>query len=980
MCITTIIEEIAQVPWEIVPKDPKLEEAPPEDILYEIDLVKDFFNNPNPNKGETINTLIRAALQDSLSIDALSFVKGFSENSYMRHPAGGWELKPQGQRDLVELWGRDGGSFLKEVDVDGVEYRYWQYSYLHPAVAPIEFAVDEIAYGMRYPRTYSAYGWSELQSAETILNLLINSSFANATMFQDYSVPSGVISFTGSPEDEDRLREYFRQEVKGRFHKVAVLNKEAKFVPLAYTNRDLEFISGQQWFSKLFWSLYKLTPTELGFSDDIRDTGKAMNAQSVIQKRKSIMPILGLLEQIFNNQIVNEFSPRIKFRYNASDKQEEMAEDELYVELGKMGYVLPNEWRKKRKWGGPTEYGDMPIDIAKALIAAGAKAQASPQPQGVAGPLQPQNPQEMEQIPHKPMTAEEKSIYETLKAWGANPNMSWDFADKSDRATPIFVRTPDGGFKQVAEPSPRRLPPKELQAIKKAYRPQDDIAWKGFAQSPKFAQDRVWMQLKEQFPNIPDSELVAKVNEVIAKQYAKPTARRIGPYAGQGRGPPYPMGALGNRPDEPIRAGTELLPGENPEEIQRAREASSPLEASGLGTEPVESPEEQGDVTRRDPRKPPIGPPAKSGTNSKRWERDETHGKGNVGTMHSPKLDQDLMGPRRQPTDPVHDVNTESQFMPTADNCADGNNPRKPTPQIPRGPKYPKDVPPVGSDSGIGALGGGSPTGSEKKKPQKVLGMMGMSNPQGPTTTGATGPQHQETLGYLERGMKDPRVRAMFEKERKEHPKFSDADIMTIVQDHLREKSLVEDTEAPVTYSFDNTGREQFAQTMSKIGYVESPEFQQSDTSKGYFCGSCEYMKQSGASPTGFACLKFKFPDRPHGCCNGWESKNETETKDLVHGHAPFSNVVQVERGLRNKLVSLVKSFKDGSISKDQALNQAREAIDAKAAQLMEYARKRTARVTGKGIIELAPEQSQRIEGFRTQTLIDFQRVLDDSQ
>jgi hypothetical protein len=883
MCTSTIIEEVSQVEWEIVPKDPKLEEAPPEDILDEIEQVQMFLNNPNPNKGETINTLFRAAIRDSLELDALSFVKGFSEQSYVRHPAGGWELKPQGQRDLVELFGRDGGSFLKEVDVDGIEYRYWQYSYLHPAVAPIEFAVDEIVYGMRYPRTYSAYGWSELQSAETILNLLINSAFANATMFQDYSVPSGVISFTGSPEDEDRLREYFRQEVKGRFHKVAVLNKEAKFVPLAYTNRDLEFIAGQQWFSKLLWALYKITPTELGFSDDIRDTGKAMNAQSLIQKRKSVMPMLSLLEQVMNNQIINEFSMNIKFRFKATDKQEEMAEDELYVEMAKQGFILPDEWRKKRKWGGPTQYGGVPNDIAIALINAGAKAQnAQPQPEPQGG--------EMEQIPHKPMTAEQKTIWETLKAWGANPNMSWDFADKSDRPTPIFVRTPDGYFRQVAEPSPRRLPPKELQTQRNKFYAEDDMVWKGYQKSPVMVQDRVYDDLRRKFPNLSLEQIVTKVNEFLAKQYAKPTARRIGPYAGQGRGPPYPMGALGNRPDEPIRDGTELLPGENPEEIQRAREAGSTLHAQEkLGAENPEGPEETGDVWRK-PRGPLSATPGKSGTGAHRWERDNTHGHGNVGALHT-RVDQsikDNIGPRRQPTDPVHDVNTESQFVPIEENRADGNKIRKPNPTIPRGPKYPRDVPPVGSDTGIGAVGGGSPTGPPVKKPQKVWGAMGRTNPQGPTTTGATGPQHQETLGFLERDMGDPRFRAMWQKERKEHPSLTDQQIVQIVKDHLKLKA--------------------------------------------------------------------------------------------VHGDAPFPSVSAVEKGLRNKLVGIVKSFKDGSITKDQALSQAQKHIDAKAAQLMEYARKRTARVTGKGIIELAPEQSARIESFRSQTLADFQHVLDDAQ
>ena len=993
MCTSTLIEEVAQVPWEIVPKDPALEEAPPEDILDEIQTVQDFLNNPNPNKGETINTLFRALIRDSLELDALGMVKGFSANSYVQHPAGGWELKPRGERNLVELFGRDGGSFLKEVDVDGIEYRYWQYSYLHPAVAPIEFDVDEICYMMRYPRTYSAYGWAETQSMETILNLLINSAFTDATMFQEYSVPSGVVSFTGSPEDEDRLREYFRTEIKGRFHKVAVLNKDAKFVPLAYTNRDLEFLEGQKWFGKLVWAIYKLTPTELGFQDEIRETGKAMNAQGVIQKRKGVSPVLAALEQMMNNQIVNEFSPlqRIKFRFKATDRQEEMAEDELYAELGKLGFVLPDEWRKKRKWGGPTEWGGMPIDIAKALITAGAKSPAqAPTPQQTTQ-VEAQPTGEMERIPHQPLSAEEKAIWETLKAWGANPNMSWDFADKSDRATPIFVRTQDGRFVQVAEPSPRRLPPKEVARWRRKFYDGSDIAVGARGHAAIMPQDRVFQAIKTKFPGISDRELLVKVNEVIVKQYgdpnkSRPTPRRIGPYAGHGRAMPYPMGAMGNRPDEPIRRG-ELLPGENPEEIQRAREAGSVLEAGGLGEEQVESPEEQGDVTRRDPRKPPIGPPAKSGLNAKRWEMDHTHGHGNVGTMHS-RVDQsikDNIGPRRQPTDPVHDVNTESQFYPISEHRADGgSNPRRPTPTIPAGPKNPHDVPPVHDNTG--AVGAGSPTGPAKKKPQRHLGLMGASNPQGPTRTPGTGPEHQETLGYLERRAlrTDPRTAAMWEKERKEHPDFSDQDIDMIVQDHLREKGLLQgEGDKGQSYAFDLQGREKYAEIYKQAGYVERPEFADATAEQlkvGHWCATCPYMKQTGASPTGYFCTEIKAPDRPYGCCDHWQGPLKTTAKGLVHGHGPFKNVVQLERGLASKFMQIAKSLKAGKISRDNALTLGQELVDKKYTQLKEYGLNHVSRKTGVQLKELSPEQSQRLDEWRTKTLADFQQVIDDVQ
>jgi len=760
MCTSTIIEEIAQVPWEVVPKDPKLQESPPEQILNEIDEVNYFLNNPNDNKGETINTIFRAMLRDSLELDAGCIVKGFSESSYERHPAGGFELRPQGERMLLEIFARDGGSFLKETDVNGIEYRLWQYSYLHPAVAPIEFDVNEVVYAMRYPRSYGVYGWSEIQSAETILNLLINSAFTNATMFQEYAVPSGVISFTGSKEDEDRLREYFRTEIKGRFHKVAVLNKEAKFVPLAYTARDLEFLKGQEWFAKLVWALYKLTPTEMGFQDEIRETGKAMAAQGRIQKRKAVFPLLRLIEQVMNNQVINEFSPRIKFQFNFVDKEEEYADTQLEMQELSAAMMTINEWRKKRKIGPPVPWGDKPLAITLAEMRGpsgfgGAPSAGAPKPPTVPSPGQDTLRQ---------FTADEKASIEATKAWGARGQPSYDFEDKADRAAPVYTWDQTG--KQVIQVA-------DTQSI--GLRELREMFRKEQREHPEFTKEQIWQIVEDH----------VKKGE---KQYARPETPARGPYAGHGKPHAYPMGAMGSRPDEPRRVGT-LLGGENPEEIQRARE-----------------------VTRERPHRVPLH---SGGMGAHRWERDETN-RIAMGTQVS-KIARDQLAPPRRTTDPVTDV--ESRIVPT--------------PPIRAGPiKYPRDVPPV----------------------------------EMATAPGGVGPQ-RESLGFLE---------------------------------------------AP---------------------------------SKGRFMNK---QLPEGA------------PEHTHSTA--------------------FRGPVKAELSLARKLTSILRKFRKGILSRDQALSEGRKAIDANQLRILEIARKRASKVVGKEILELAPEVTSRLEGIRTQGLSDFQRIIDDSR
>lgn len=76
-CVQTIINEIASLEWDIVPRD-EYEYAQVEQHIREIKL---WFEVPNTNK-ESLEFLVRAFLKDVLELDAGVFVKVFSKDSY----------------------------------------------------------------------------------------------------------------------------------------------------------------------------------------------------------------------------------------------------------------------------------------------------------------------------------------------------------------------------------------------------------------------------------------------------------------------------------------------------------------------------------------------------------------------------------------------------------------------------------------------------------------------------------------------------------------------------------------------------------------------------------------------------------------------------------------------------------------------------------------------------------------------------------
>jgi hypothetical protein len=101
---------------------------------------------------------------------------------------------------------------------------------------------------------------------------------------------------------------------------------------------------------------------------------------------------------------------------------------------------------------------------------------------------------------------------------------------------------------------------------------------------------------------------------------------------------------------------------------------------------------------------------------------------------------------------------------------------------------------------------------------------------------------------------------------------------------------------------------------------------------------------------------------------------------DPEHGHPPvFQGSVAAERGLARKLTDIMKAFRAGNMSRENALREAVKAIDENQARITEIARKRASRVIGKEISELAPEVSQRLEQIRTQAIGDFENILKDA-
>lgn len=344
-CVKVLMDEISSCEWDIMPKEGVEYDWVKEDIIK----TKEFLKYPNKNR-ESFAEIARSLIKDILEIDAGVLVKVFDMQSYdfeqLEPKSGAPLLKPLGQRNLVEIYARDGASFLKEIDKFGFVRGTWQYSYQIPA-HPMWFNKAEIVYVSEQNRSMSCYGFARTQSILDIVKSLHYSTLYNKRYFEENPIPDGALALLDTNETEMKsFMSWWNQEFKAQPHKLAVINKDIKWQPFNVSNKELEFLETQKWYYKMVISAFGLTPNELGMTDDSNRSTSATQAE--VMKRKGIRPFLKIIENAINEGILPEFNVEgIEFQFIYDDPAEKAARlSNWQVELN-MGVKTINEVRNE---------------------------------------------------------------------------------------------------------------------------------------------------------------------------------------------------------------------------------------------------------------------------------------------------------------------------------------------------------------------------------------------------------------------------------------------------------------------------------------------------------------------------------------------------------------------------------------------------------------------------------------------------------
>jgi hypothetical protein len=372
MVISTFKKQIYTTDWEIVNTDPDDEQEYEEEKKQ----VRDFYQKINKNN-DTVEDINSEVITDIAEIDAGVWNLVYTNDSYIMGELPiynawgkvielepGLVLKELGKRELSQVKGVDGSTMLKQVDIHKTLRNYWQYSFKHPRQNPTRFESEEIIYLMMNNKSYSVYGFSPMQSIQQCVELLVQGTRYNKDLYKNNAIPDLLVSLPKLPDSElKKIKRSWNNQYKGKPHQVGFINWLVENVTkLAENNRDLEWLEGQKWYSKLIFGAYGVSPTEAGFFENSNKSND--EGQERVTVRNALRPYYKLLEDKHTNVIIPEILQRddvpIKFKFIPKDQVKEKIEFEQDKAKMELGAMTINEYRRKQGQK-PVEWGDEPL-------------------------------------------------------------------------------------------------------------------------------------------------------------------------------------------------------------------------------------------------------------------------------------------------------------------------------------------------------------------------------------------------------------------------------------------------------------------------------------------------------------------------------------------------------------------------------------------------------------------------------------------
>jgi HK97 family phage portal protein len=334
--IKTRLNQIGKIGWSVKPKDDDDSSPATEHLCDEITrlLRRPSLRGSRPHS-RSWRQFIGEVLRDILVLDA-----------------GCIEKERNGRKWIVAMYPVDGATVQPNIDDRG-GYPEDAYVQIVDGQVTARFGMEDLVYIMDNPQTdvkYAGYGYSPLEWLLVSVTAELYAAKYNSSYFEKGAVPEGMINLGEevAPEDVDAFRLYWMNEIMGKPWALPIVGgKGVEWIPWRQSNKDMEYMSYQQWLLKKMCAVYQLAPQEIGELEDVNRS--TANEQQDSNQTKSIEPILTLVEDYFEVEIIGEHGlgvgDYVKFEFDKEDDDEAQVDQAFSIRVDK-GAASRNEWRE----------------------------------------------------------------------------------------------------------------------------------------------------------------------------------------------------------------------------------------------------------------------------------------------------------------------------------------------------------------------------------------------------------------------------------------------------------------------------------------------------------------------------------------------------------------------------------------------------------------------------------------------------------
>ena len=349
-------------------------EAIPTDSQKEVMLALELFLencgfDDNPNR-DNFDTFIRKIVRDSLTYDQMTFEITFDRKNrpaeFFAVDAATIRFASEQYEPSSEISLPKRNEEIKWVQVIDGRIFVW-------------FTVDELAFGVRNPRTdirLQPYGFSELEQLIHQITAHLYAEEYNRRFFSQGGTTKGILNIKQEPGVANRMElEAFKRQWRAQVSglqgawKTPVLQvpQGVEYINVSQSNREMEFEKWMNYLVNISCSVFQIDPAEVNFpnSGGIAGRGGGVfenNNESRIKhsKDKGLRPLLRFIESMINKFIISKFSNEFVFNFVGIDAKTDKERIDLDRERVRV-YKTVNEIRREHD-EEPIEHGDIILD------------------------------------------------------------------------------------------------------------------------------------------------------------------------------------------------------------------------------------------------------------------------------------------------------------------------------------------------------------------------------------------------------------------------------------------------------------------------------------------------------------------------------------------------------------------------------------------------------------------------------------------